>query len=143
MIMLAAIRIRGPVGVPKAVEDTLKMLRLTRVNHCALVPKNKSYEGMLQKVRSYITWGEIDKETLSMMVTKRGRVSGNNRLSDKESKEISGKIEKSQTLKDSGIKLLFRLSPGSGGLRSTKMDYPRGDLGYRGEKINSLLRRML
>jgi large subunit ribosomal protein L30 len=141
--MFAVIRIRGPVGIPKGVEDTLKMLRLTRVNHCVLVPKNKDYEGMLQKARSYITWGEIDRETLSRMVAKRGRLSGDRRISDKEGKGIASRIEKSQTLKESGIKLLFRLSPGSGGLKSTKSDYPRGDLGYRGEKINSLLRRMI
>jgi large subunit ribosomal protein L30 len=141
--MYAAIRIRGPVGVSKAVEDTLKMLRLTRINHCVLVPKNPSVEGMLQKVRSYITWGEIDKETLNRMVTKRGRFAGDNRISEKEGNDIAGRIEKSDALKNSGIKLLFRLSPCSGGLKSTKTDYPRGDLGYRGEKINSLLNKMI
>ena len=141
--MYAAVRIRGPVGVPKAVEDTLNMLRLTRVNHCAVLPKNPSTEGMLKKARNYITWGEVDKETLERMIAKRGRLPGDKRLSGKDAKEASAKIEKSQTMKESGIKLLFRLSPVSGGLKSTKSDYPKGDLGYRGEKINSLLRKMM
>ena len=45
--------------------------------------------------------------------------------------------------KDSGIKPVFRLSPPSGGFNAVKEYYPKGDLGYRGEKINELLKRMI
>jgi large subunit ribosomal protein L30 len=38
---------------------------------------------------------------------------------------------------------VFRLHPPSRGLRSVKLHFPKGDLGYRGEKINELLKRMV
>ena len=72
--MYAVIRIRGSVKTPGEVRKTLKMLRLTRVNHCTIVPKDKTHEGMLNKARHYITWGEIDENTLEKLVSRRGRL---------------------------------------------------------------------
>ncbi|MBL7160505.1 MAG: uL30 family ribosomal protein [Candidatus Aenigmarchaeota archaeon] len=108
----AVVRLRGSVNVNKRLLDTLTMLNLKRVNHCVLVPDNPSYKGMLKKVESFITWGEVSKE-----------------------------IE--QTLKKKGEGPIFRLTPPSHGLKSTKVHFPKGDLGYRGKAINDLLRRMV
>lgn len=36
-----------------------------------------------------------------------------------------------------------KLKPPKGGFKSIKEMYPKGDLGYRGEKINELLKRMI
>jgi large subunit ribosomal protein L30 len=139
----AVVRVRGSVNVPREVRDTLKMLRLTRVNHCTVIPKSPDYDGMLRKAQSFITWGELTKETLEKLVAKRGRIKGDERLSGKEGKEASKKIIKDGSMKDSGIKPVFRLSPPSKGYRSIRMAYPRGDLGNRGEAINQLLKRMI
>ena len=49
--------------MPKTLQDTLLMMRITRVHHCSVVDDRDTYKGMLQKVRSYIAWGEIDEET--------------------------------------------------------------------------------
>lgn len=38
---------------------------------------------------------------------------------------------------------IIRMKPAKGGLKSIKEKYPRGDLGYRGEKINDLIKRMI
>lgn len=35
------------------------------------------------------------------------------------------------------------LKPPKGGFKSKKLHYPKGDLGYRGEKINDLIKRMM
>ena len=51
------IRARSDRGVTKKIRDTMTMLNLTRVNHAVLVPKTDSYDGMLQKVKDYVTWG--------------------------------------------------------------------------------------
>jgi large subunit ribosomal protein L30 len=141
--MLAVIRIRGSVNVPTEVKDTLQMLRLTRVNHCVLIPKDPNYGGMLLKAQSFITWGEISQGTLERLVAKRGRKTGDERLSEKEAKDISRKIIKDSSVKDAGIKPVFRLSPPTKGYRSIRMAYPRGDLGKRGEAINRLIKRMI
>ena len=143
ILMYAVIRIRASVNVAREVADTLKMLRLTRVNHCVIIPKNPNYEGMLSKVKAFITWGEITQDLLESMVAKRGRLPGDKRVTEKEAKDIAKKILKERSLKDVVIKPLFRLSPPSKGYRSVRFNYPRGDLGNRGEKINELLKRMI
>ena len=70
--MIAAIRIRGLIGIRTKIEDTLKMLRLYKKNYCCVVPNNPIYSGMLKKAKDYITWGEIDDETFNLLVGKRG-----------------------------------------------------------------------
>ncbi len=49
------IRVRSDRGVTKKIRDTMAMLNLTRVNHAVLIPQTASYEGMLQKVKDYVT----------------------------------------------------------------------------------------
>jgi large subunit ribosomal protein L30 len=152
--LYAVIRLRGSVKVRKEILDTLKMLRLHRVNHCVLVPKTKQFEGMLKKVRGYITYGEINKETLVKLLRERGRLIGNKKIDEKNLKKITGYesfekfadalLKEKIRLKDfSEIKPVFRLNPARHGLKSIKKYYPKGDLGYRGEKINELLERMI
>ncbi|MEM5812113.1 MAG: 50S ribosomal protein L30 [Candidatus Aenigmatarchaeota archaeon] len=142
--MLAVVRVRGCVNVRKEIADTLLMLRLDRVNHCVLVPKNSNFEGMLKKVQHYITWGEIERETLEKMIAKRGRFAGDRRITDQNYvKELAELILSGKKLSELGIKPVFRLSPPSKGYESTKTLYPKGSLGYRGEKINELLKRMI
>ena len=66
--MFLVIRVRGTTGVIKNIADTLDMLRLNRISHAVLVEENPSYEGMLQKAKDYITWGEIDAEFVAAMI---------------------------------------------------------------------------
>ena len=143
MDFYAAVRIRGSVNVARDVKDTLGMLRLTRVNHCVVIPKTPGYEGMLRKARSYITWGEVDQETLEKLVAKRGRLPGDRRVPEKDARELARRIMKDGFPKDSDVKPVFRLSPPTRGYRSIRLPFPRGDLGNRGEKINELLKRMI
>lgn len=152
--MFAVIRIRGSAGVRKELKDTLKMLRLEAANNCVLLPETEDYKGMLQKVRSVVTWGEIDKNTAIAMLKKRMRLSGDKRVDEKVLKEITGfdSFEKFADALISGkikikdleqIKPVFRLTPPSKGFKSVKEFYPAGDLGYRGKEINELLKRMI
>lgn len=152
--MFAVIRIRGSAGVNKELKDTLKMLRLEAANNCVLLPETEDYKGMLQKVRSVVTWGEIDKNTAIAMLKKRMRLSGDKRVDEKVLKEITGfdSFEKFADALISGkikikdleqIKPVFRLTPPSKGFKSVKEFYPSGDLGHRGKEINELLKRMI
>lgn len=151
--MFAVIRIRGRVGVRKEIEDTLKMLRLERVNNCVLVEESPSFKGMLQKVKDFITWGEIEREVLIEMLKKRLRLKGNKRVDEKVLKEIGFNSfeELADSLLQGKIKLrdieiinpVFRLTPPSKGFKSVKEHWPKGDLGYRGKEINELIERMI
>ena len=48
---IAVIRIRGICKIKGKTEDTLRMMRLFKKNHCAVVKNDKSTQGMLQKVK--------------------------------------------------------------------------------------------
>lgn len=147
--MIAVIRIRGRVGVRKEIADTLRMLRLHRKHHCTLWKLNDSVKGMLQKVKDYVTWGEISEEILKKLLEKRGRKIGDKRLGKEEVEKLIEEIKNSplqpgKILMSHDIKPVFRLSPPSKGFKkSIKQHYPKGELGYRGRTINELLERMI
>ena len=141
--MLAVIRIRGTVNISRELEDTLKFLRLTRVNHCVLVPKTKVFDGMIQKVKDYVTWGEISPEMLEKLVSKRAEKAGGIKLDAKEIKEVVNSIKKEESTKNLEIKPVFRLTPPSKGFKPIRQLFPKGALGDRGDKINKLLERMI
>ncbi len=76
------IRARSDRGVTKKIRDTMLMLNLTRVNHAALIPDNVTYAGMLQKSKDYVTWGEVDAETIETLLKERGRMVGDKPVDD-------------------------------------------------------------
>ncbi len=118
---LAIIRIRGSVGIKKEIKDTLKILKLLKKNWCVVIDKNDANIGMAKKVKDYATYGEIDKEVLD-------------KLMKKSEKDKKGKLKP------------FRLNPPKGGFerKGIKFSYSVGGaLGYRGKKINDLIKKMM
>ncbi len=159
MTLYAVIRIRGTADIHPDVEHTLKLLRLHKKYHAVLYPADlPGLKGMLQKAKDWVTWGEIDRETLLELLRKRGRIPGNKKLTDQYVKEKLGLDNGLEELADkmlSGeillhkledkIKPVFRLHPPKKGFRkSIKRPYnDMGELGYRGATINELIRRMI
>ena len=142
--MFAVIRIKGSVGVKKDTEYTLELLRLHRKNHCVLLKEDGNVKGMLQKVKDYVSWGEIDNEILKKLIEKRARKIGDEKITDEEAKHILTGIHAGKNLQSLNIKPVFRLTPPSKGFKkSIKQHYPNGELGYRGKEINDLLKRMI
>ena len=139
--MFAVVRIRGSVNVEKGVGDTLTMLNLKSPNHCVAIPETKQYLGMLRKTKDRITWGKIDKKTLSKLLEKRGKIP-KEKLKEMKMKNFDDLSEALMKNKLK-LKLMFRLNPPIHGFKSTRLPYPKGDLGSRGEKINELLERMV
>lgn len=152
---IAVIRVRGNVGISKELEETFRQMHLTRKNHATLILNSPSSEGMLRKVKDYATWGEASLEIVAELLTERGMLSGNRRLTEDYVKDSLGYESLAALAKEvyetrvdlrnlKGVKPLFRLHPPRKGFRGyTKRAYPKGELGYRGEEINSLLKRMI
>jgi len=118
-----AVRIRGSPGMKHKILDTLKMLRMHKVNHGVLIWGNKSYNGMLVKCKDYIAFGEINEKTLAL---------------------LNGEIQyKEKDLYK--VKPVFRLHPPKKGHRgSIKKHYAEGGtLGNVGSYINELIYKML
>ncbi|MBS7610462.1 50S ribosomal protein L30 [Candidatus Bathyarchaeota archaeon] len=150
---MAVVRVRGMVNTPSDVEETLKRLRLKKVNTCVLVQETPEYMGMLQKVKDRVAYGIIDSAMLYELLRKRGRLVGDRPLTEEGAKElgfqslrelaealVKGSI-KISNLK--GLKPFFRLHPPSGGYGSVKKPYPDGALGNWGKDISKLLKRMI
>ncbi|MCC6034747.1 MAG: 50S ribosomal protein L30 [Desulfurococcaceae archaeon] len=158
----AIIRVRGTVNCPYDVNYTLKLLRLHKKYHCTLYPATlPGLKNMLLKASGWITWGEVNKETLILLLKERGRIPGNRKLTDEYVDRhfakygvkggisaladaiLQGKIylHKVEHL----IKPVFRLHPPRGGFKGTiKRPYSQGgELGYRGPAINELLIKMI
>lgn len=150
--MYAIIRLRGGINVRPQIKDTLSMLHLDRVNHCVVVPKDVHYRGMIQVVKDYVAWGEIDAEMLSALLEKRGRLSGNRRLSDavvgeishfSSIRELASAINSgTASFKEIGIKPVFRLHPPRKGHKGIKKTVKEGgELGYH-ESMVPILTKM-
>ena len=141
--MYAVIRLKGLAKIREDFKDTLKMLRLNRKMHCVVLDENDVVKGMLQKVKDRVTWGEVNDDMLKLLIEKRGRKSGNTRLTKEEADNIFNKVKEGKKI-PSEIKPVFRLTPPSKGFKhSIKQHYPKGELGYRGKEINELLKRMI
>jgi large subunit ribosomal protein L30 len=122
MTKIAIIRIRGTDDVKSTIESTMRMLKLHKKHTCSVYPKTDSLMGMLDKIKDYTTYGEIDDETYKLLVEKRGMI--------KAGKPVN----------------YFHLNPPRGGFERRGIKNPfsdKGALGYRKEKINILLKKMI
>lgn len=151
---ILVIRIRGTINVSKREEDTLRMLRVDRNNYATIIDDRSDYKGMLQKAKDWITWGEPTVDTVKAILEKRGKAPGDKKLTEEYIKELGfeGFDDLAEKLVNcevsinqiEGIKPFFRMHPPKKGFKtSVKRPYKsKGELGYRGEKINELAVRM-
>ena len=113
--MIAIIRITGEVGLRKEINETFKRLRLRKKYSCIVFEKPTPEQlGMINKVRDFVAFGEINSDTYKKLVEKR----------------------------KTKINNFFRLHSPRGGIK-TKLHFPKGVLGNHKEKINKLIERML
>lgn len=139
---MAVIRVRGVMGVKKDISKTLDMLNLDRKNYCTIVDATPSYLGMIKKTKDYATYGEISDDVFKELVEKRGE-EYKGVLQDRK-----GIIEYKHYFTFNGKKYrkYFRLNPPKKGFgrKGIKRAFSVGGaLGYRGDKINDLIKRML
>ncbi|MEM3085862.1 MAG: 50S ribosomal protein L30 [Halobacteria archaeon] len=152
--LYAVVRLRGEPRVKGDITDTLRMLRLQKVNHCALVPGGML--GMVHKTKDHVAYGPVDAATVEALLRSRGRVTGQRKLTDEWVNKHTGfgDIGRLATAlasgeitlnKIEGLQPLFRLHPARKGLpgRGSKDQVQKGGaVGNWGEKISELLERM-
>ncbi len=152
---LVVVKIRGTISAQREARETLNLLRLAHTNHAIIIDSRAAYKGMLQKVNSYVTYGEPTKETVAMMLQKRARLAGNKKLTDEYIQSAGYKTidELAQAIIDCKVQYSklpdveprFKLHPPSKGYKGkTKKGFQAGgEAGYRGEAINELIQRMV
>ena len=150
----AVVKVRGTISAQREARETLELLRLARTNHAVLVDNRPSFMGMLYRVQNYVTWGEVSKETVALMLKKRGKLAGGKKLTDESVEKLGYKsIDalaeaiascKAEYQKLPNIQPVFKLHPPSKGFKGkTKKSFRvGGEAGYRGEAINDLIKRM-
>lgn len=151
---MVVVRIRGTVRAPRQVKEALQMLNLKRNNYAILIDDRSSFLGMLKATQNFVTWGEASKDTVNTLVNEKGRLVGNKKLTDEYAqkngyrslKELADAITECQVKywKLPKIQPFFRLHPPTKGFKGkVKKSYGMGgELGYRGDKINDLIKRM-
>jgi len=134
--LLVVVRVRGRTKVRTSITETLGRLNLKRVNNLVLLFGSKSNLGMLNKCVDFVTFGEVSEEVLTKLLSK-GGVEAKKELIEELSKgkKMSKEVD--------GITPL-RMHPPKHGYEGIKMAYAAGGaLGYRGEEINKLIKRMM
>jgi large subunit ribosomal protein L30 len=120
---IAVIRIAGKVNLSKKVKETLERLGLRAKYSCLIFSeKEKEIFDMVINVKDRVAFGNASEQILEKLEEQRGK---------------SKKINKSKSM------IIYRLHPARGGLKSTKLHYPKGVLGNHKEDINKLIERML
>jgi large subunit ribosomal protein L30 len=150
----AVVKVRGTISAQREARETLELLKLARTNNAVLIDNRPSYVGMLYRVQNYVTWGEVSKETVALLLKKRGKLAGGKKLTDETVEKlgytsldaladaiVSCKVEYQKL---PNVQPLFKLHPPSKGFKGkTKKSYAAGgEAGYRGEAINALIKRM-
>ncbi|ABK76963.1 ribosomal protein L30/L7E [Cenarchaeum symbiosum A] len=148
------VRIKGQADVPHWAETTLKLLRLEKKHRATIIQSKENTRGMLDKVKHYVAWQEIDAGLAMELLTKRGRGPGYKKLTEKDLegtdypgiKELADALAtgKASMSKIDRIKPWFALAPPRHGFkRSTKKMYgQKGVLGANRE-LSELVRSMI
>ena len=153
--MQAVVQIRGEVNMSGDVRDTLGMLNLHRVNHCALVRETETYRGMLTKVNDYVAFGEPSADVLETIVRRRAEpAEGSDDVDDEWVAEntdfddvaalVEALLAEETTLREQGLSPVLRLHPPRGGHDGIKQPVATGgELGrHETDDIDGLLEAM-
>jgi len=114
--MIAVIRIHGQVGLRNETKNTLERLKLRKKYTCIILKNpNKEQIGMINSVKNFVSYGEINEEVYEKILKARGKKSNS----------------------------FFTLHPPRKGIDAKKhAGVKKGVLGYN-KKINELIERML
>ena len=151
--MKAIVQVRGEVNRQTDVQDTLKMLNIHSVNHCALVPETDAYQGMITKVNDYVAVGEPSAEVLETLLAKRAEpLEGDQSdvdaewLADNTNYDDFGGLAEAllaeeTSLRDEGLSPTLRLHPPRGGHEGIKKPTVEG--GQLGKHTPGLINDLL
>ena len=133
------IRMKGTINVPHWANTTLDLLNLDKRFRATIVPERDNTKGMLNKIKHYVSWQEIDIPTTKELLEKRARKEGYRKLTSEDIEKLGFKNtdELAKSLADGAVALSklkplkpwFALSPPRHGFkRSTKKMYGEGGI---------------
>jgi large subunit ribosomal protein L30 len=101
---------------------------------------------MLQTCKDVVSFGEVEKETVALLLSKRGKSSEGKKLSGAKKPEEIAKLASEiasggKKLSEYKVQPIFSLSPPKGGFGARKMPVPFGPVG-KNAKIAQLIASM-
>jgi large subunit ribosomal protein L30 len=148
------VRISGQADVPYWAVTTMTLLKLEKKYRATIIPEQENTLGMLRKIQHYISWQEIDVETVKELLDKKARKSGYKKITSEDITsigftsidELATSLAEGKTAlsKLKPLKPWFALAPPRHGFkRSTKKLYgQKGVLGYNKE-LSVIVKRMM
>lgn len=148
------VRIKGQIDVPYWAKTTLELLKLDKKFRATIIPAKENTQGMLDKVKHYVSWQEVDAQTAKELLDKKGRKSGYKKITSEDLDKIGFKTiddlatslseGKASLSKLKPLKPWFALAPPKHGFkRSTKKMYAeKGILGHN-KQLTTLVRNMM
>lgn len=140
---LFVVRVRGQIRLLTEIKETLDMLRLYKTNYCVVLSNTPTNLGMIQKAKDYITWGEAEDAVVEELFAKRGREYRGPLADTKKKIQYTGRYIE---WKGKKYAKFFTLQPPKGGYgrKGVKTIFAKkGAIGYRGQDINTLIRKMM
>src|SRR5689334_13220290 len=133
------VRMKGTVNTPYWARTTLDLLHLDKRFRATIIPAKDNTKGMLDKIKHYVSWQEIDVPTTKELLEKKARKGGYKKLTAEDIAKLGFKstddlaqslTEGTATLsKLKTVKPWFALSPPRGGFkRKTKKMYGEGGI---------------
>ena len=148
------VRIKGQADVPHWATYTMSLLKLEKKYRATILPAKYNTLGMLNKIKHYISWFEIDTALAKELLEKKARKSGYKKINADDLKELGfATIDDLATALSEGKAVLSKLKPlkpwfalappRHGFKRSTKKLYgQKGVLGQNNE-LGTLVRNMI
>ena len=133
------VRMKGTVNTPYWARTTLDLLHLDKRFRATMIPAKDNTKGILDKIKHYVSWQEIDVPTTKELLEKKARKEGYKKLTTEDIAKLGFKstddlaqslVEGTATLsKLKTVKPWFALSPPRGGFkRKTKKMYGEGGI---------------
>ncbi len=147
------VRMRGTINVPHWAKTTLHLLHLDRRFRATIIPAKDNTKGMLDKIKHYASWQEIDVATAKELLEKKGRKGGYKKITPEDIAKLGFKNleELAKSLAEgntslSKLKLVkpwFALAPPKHGFRrSTKKMYSEGGVLGNHKELLAQVRNM-
>ena len=148
------VRIRGQADIPYWATTTLSLLKLEKKFRATIIPAKENTLGMLNKIKHYVSWQEIDISTTKELLDKKARKSGYKKITTEDISKIGFKSidelasslteGKTSLSKLSPMKPWFALSPPKKGFkRSTKKLYGQKGILGQNKELSEIVKRMM
>jgi len=148
------VRMRGTVNVPHWARTTLDLLHLDKKFRATIIPAKDNTKGMLDKIKHYVSWQELDVSTTKELLEKKARKGGYQKITVEDITKLGFKntdelatslVEGTATLsKLKPLKPWFALSPPKNGFkRNTKKMYGEGGILGSHKELLAQVRKMI